>query len=106
MFKTFRTLTVLSALSASFVVATQAADWPHFRGPDANGASSEKGINKDWKAKPPKELWKISMTDNGFAGPAIAAGKVFIIDHSGGEDIVRAIDFKTGKEVWRFAYAD
>ena len=88
------------------LIAAHAADWPHFRGPDSNGTAPDKGINKDWKAKPPKQLWSVDMGDNGFAGPCVAAGKVFIIDHAGGEDIVRAYDLASGKEAWKFPYAD
>jgi outer membrane protein assembly factor BamB len=82
------------------------SDWPQFRGPNADGIAPEKGINKDWKAKPPKELWRVSLGDNGFAGPSVAAGKLFIIDKAGDEDLVRAIDLKTGKDVWTFKYPD
>jgi outer membrane protein assembly factor BamB len=87
-------------------MTASAADWPHFRGPDSNGIAPDKGINKDWKAKPPKQLWSVDMGDNGFAGPIVAAGKVFIIDHAGGDDVVRAIDLASGKEAWKFTYAD
>jgi outer membrane protein assembly factor BamB len=81
-------------------------DWPRFRGPDGDGMSKDTGINKDWKAKPPKELWKISLGDNGYAGPSVAAGKLFIIDHAGAEDIVRAVNITTGADVWKFNYPD
>jgi outer membrane protein assembly factor BamB len=83
-----------------------AADWPQFRGPSANGIAPDKGINKDWKAKPPKELWSIDLGDKGFAGPSIAKGKLFIIDHAGADDVIRAVDVTTGKDVWTFKYAD
>ena len=94
------------ALLAMAPMVAGAADWPHFRGPDSNGTAPDKGINKDWKAKPPKQLWSVDMGDNGFAGPIVAAGKVFIIDHAGGDDVVRAIDLTSGKEAWKYPYAD
>ncbi len=96
----------LSAALTTFAGTARAADWPQFRGPEANGVSPEKGINKDWKAKPPKELWNISLGDDGYAGPSVAKGKMFIIDHAGAEDIVRAVDIATGKDAWTFKYAD
>jgi outer membrane protein assembly factor BamB len=83
-----------------------AAEWPQFRGPNANGISPFKGLNKNWQAKPPRMLWKTSMSDDGYAGPAVAGGRVFIIDHQGSDDIVRAIDLKTGQDVWRHRYPD
>src|SRR4051812_44915414 len=84
----------------------QASDWPNFRGPNHDGISDEKLANKDWKAKPPKELWRIALGDDGYAGPSVAGGKLFIIDHKDMRDIVRAVDTKTGKDVWTFPYDD
>lgn len=51
-------------------------------------------------------LWKTPLTDNGFAGPSVAAGKVYVIDHKDGQDVVRALDIKTGVEVWKYSYPD
>jgi len=79
-------------------------EWPQFLGPNANGFSPEKGINKDWTKKPPAVLWKFEMSDGGYAGPSVADGKVFIVDHKEKKDIVRALDLQTGTEVWNFAY--
>ncbi|MBM3501632.1 MAG: hypothetical protein FJX74_23510 [Armatimonadetes bacterium] len=46
------------------------------------------------------------MNDDGYAGPSAATGKVFIIDHQGQEDVVRALDFASGKDLWAFRYPD
>ena len=86
--------------------AAFAGDWPQFLGPTRNGVSPETRINLDWKAKPPKLLWKTPMSDKGFAGPSVAGGKVFIIDHQDDQDIVRALDLASGREIWRFSYTD
>ena len=85
---------------------TGGSDWPRFLGPNADGISSEKGINKNWASRPPRPLWKVNLGDDGFAGPSVANGKVFIIDHSGSKDIVRALDLKTGADVWTYPYED
>jgi outer membrane protein assembly factor BamB len=68
--------------------------------------SRERGLNKNWNARPPKLLWKRDVGDKGFAGPSVAHGKVFFVDHDGGEDVVRALDAVTGKEIWSYRYAD
>jgi len=85
---------------------TGGADWPRFRGRNGDGISTETGINKDWTSRPPQALWQTSLSDDGFAGPCVADGKVFIIDHQGQEDVVRAIDLAGGQDVWSFRYAD
>jgi outer membrane protein assembly factor BamB len=97
---------LIALICLLLALQANAADWPQFRGPAANGIAPDTGINKDWGQKPPPVLWQVALTDGGYAGPSVAQGKVFIIDHQGDQDIVRAIDFKTGKDVWRFTYAD
>ena len=59
------TIAIVLILGASAL----AADWPRYLGPAGNSLSDETGINKDWVAKPPKELWRTTMTDEGFSGP-------------------------------------
>ena len=97
---------VLVMLLLAVGVYATAADWPRFLGPDANGIAPDTGINKDWNARPPQVLWKVTMSDKGYAGPSVADGKVFIIDHVGDNDVVRALDSATGADIWRFQYPD
>lgn len=82
------------------------ADWPCFRGSNADGISTETGINKDWNQKIPKTLWKISLSDDGNACPAVANGRLYIVDHKEKEDVVRAIDSATGRDLWQFNFPD
>ncbi len=104
---TMQTLKRWMAVAAVAVPATlSASDWPRFRGPNADGISPETGINRDWAAKPPAVLWKTEMGDGGYAGPAVSGGRVFIVDHKGSDDVVRAIDLQTGADAWTYSYAD
>jgi len=97
-------LTVLCVAIIAAQICALADDWPHFR--NGSGISAEKGINKSWKEKPPKVIWKVALSNNGFAGPAVAGGKVFIIDRKGPDDVVRALDINTGDPVWAFSYPE
>lgn len=99
-------LAILSGAVLGLASLAWAADWPQFRGPEANGISPETSLNTDWGAKKPQELWKIAMGDDGYSGPAVANGKLFIVDHSGQQDIVRALDLASGKEIWTYAYEE
>ena len=92
-------LSILISVSASF-----ANDWSQYRGPNADGISSETGINKNWAAKPPKVLWKIPMTDKGHSVPSVAKGKVYLLDHKDKKDIIKCLNLKTGKEIWKKDY--
>lgn len=87
-------------------VAAGAADWPNFLGPTRNGVAPDTGLNKDWAARAPRELWRVSLSDGGYAGPSVADGKVFIVDHQGANDIVRALRLEDGQQVWQCAYPD
>ena len=101
-----RLVTLIVVVGGLLSGIASAADWPNFMGPTHNGIAPDTDLNKDWAAKPPKELWRVALTDNGYPGPSVADGKVFIIDHQGAEDIVRALKLETGEELWRYAYAD
>lgn len=81
-------------------------DWPQFRGARGDAISHERGVNKNWKARPPKMLWKIGVGDQGFAGLSIAHDNVFFLDHDGKDDVVRALNLETGKEVWNYRYPE
>jgi len=89
-----------------FCAGLQGADWPRFLGPNADSISTETGINKDWSAQPPKECWRLAMSDEGFSGPAVKGQVVYLHDHVDEEDVVRALEAATAKEVWRFTYAE
>lgn len=94
---------------AAFVLSVSAcfaADWPHWRGPTANGIAPDTEINKDWKAKPPALLWRVDLSDKGYAGPCVAEGRVYIVDHEGEQDVVRCLSLADGQEIWRYAYPD
>ena len=83
-----------------------AADWPHLAGPTLDFHSDATNIGRDWQARPPALLWKVPLTDNGHACASCASGTVFIIDHLGSNDIVRALALSDGGERWRYAYPD
>ena len=97
---------------------SHAAEWSQFRGPTGDGVSLDGRINTNWNAKPPATLWTFRMSDSGWSNPCVGDNKVFVIDHvtsenkdagekiagKKGEDMVRALDMKTGKEIWSFSY--
>ncbi len=84
-----------------------ASDWPQFGGPAANGISPETGINTDWTAHVPPVLWSFQMHDSGgYAHNTIVNGTVYIVDHAGSRDILRALDLTTGVQRWESGYED
>lgn len=87
------------------MVATSvlAGDWPQWRGPDRTGyAAGEAPL-----ASLPAELkpeWKIDV-GGGFAAPIVSANKLVYLDEDGTSEVAHALDAKTGKELWKVAYA-
>jgi len=81
------------------------ADWPQYYGPKRDGTSTEKGILRTWPTEGPKVLWTAPL-GIGFGGPAISAGKVYLLDRDDKVgDTLRVYDLSNGKELWTFAYA-
>lgn len=94
------------AVAAATVAALTGPDWPRYRGPASTGVSPDTGLSKDWQAQAPRLVWQVPMSDGGYSGPAVADGKVFLLDHEGQNAVVRALDFETGRELWRHAFPE
>lgn len=80
----------------------QANDWSHFLGPNRDGTSKETGLLKSFPKAGPEILWEIEL-EEGFGGAAVVGDEVFVVDRVKQEkDILRCLDFATGKEKWSF----
>ena len=93
----------LAAAAALLVaLAANAADWPQYRGPNANGFTAEK-IQVSWPASGPKQVWKAPMTD-GFSTFAVADGKAYTLISRAianvKNEVCVALDGDSGKELW------
>jgi len=80
-----------------------AADWPQWLGPDRNGATSE--TIAPWK-KAPRVVWR-HTTGEGHSSPVVAGGRVLLHTKvkDQNEEQLTAYDARTGKRLWRAAYA-
>jgi outer membrane protein assembly factor BamB len=88
---------VCSLLTAAVV----ANDWPQWRGPDRNGQSKETGLLKTWGADGPKLAWKADGLGEGHTHPSVAKGKIYGMGLIGDEEMVWALEEKTGKPIWK-----
>lgn len=91
---------VALGICCSFVSAT---DWPQFRGPAANGISTESNLPTKWSAKE-GIAWKAAMPGKGVSSPVVVGDVVYVTSSSGPRDNqlhVLAFDVKTGKELWK-----
>ena len=112
----------LSALSPSGLTAPPGAladDWPQWLGPHRDGVYRETGVLTAIPADGLKELWRVPV-GGGYAGPAVAGGRVFLPDWAPadasaapadqfqnpalpGRERVRCLDAQTGKQLWEYA---
>lgn len=79
-----------------------AADWPQWRGPDRSAVVKDFTPPATW----PKELQKKWSTPvgEGVASPALVGDKLYTFGYDDGSEIIRCLDAKTGKEIWKNAY--
>lgn len=95
-----------------------AADWPQWMGPQRDNVWREEGIVAKFPKDGLKVRWRTPIA-GGYAGPAVAAGKVFTTDYvtkddvkvdnfgrksSSGVERVLCLDEATGKIVWQKEY--
>jgi outer membrane protein assembly factor BamB len=76
------------------------AAWPGFRG-SGDARSTEKGLVKDLSRA--TLLWQVNVGE-GYAGPAVWNGRVYVLDYADGADALRCLSTEDGQELWRHAY--
>ena len=100
--------------------ATLAAeDWSQWLGPRGDSTWNDTGLITKFPAAGPKVLWRAPVA-NGYSGPAVSGGKVFVMDYQiatgevdanpggrtalTGKERVVCLDEKSGKQLWAHAY--
>src|SRR6516162_4200440 len=61
------------------VALLAAADWPQWMGPNRDDVWAETGVVDKFPEKGPTVLWRAKI-GGGYAGPAVAGGKVYVAD--------------------------
>jgi len=87
----------------------QPFDWPQWQGPQRNAISQETGLLPTWPKEGPRLVWKARELGGGYSTPSIAAGRIFGMGarktDKADEEVVWALDERTGKELWHTAIA-
>lgn len=99
----------MKLLLALIAVSAFAEDWPEWRGKGRVGVFREDGILQKFPEQGLKIRWRAPVR-SGFAGPAVANGRVFVMDWQSvqgtkGVERVQALDEKTGKVLWAYEWA-
>jgi outer membrane protein assembly factor BamB len=97
----------LLAIGCLIIVAV-AEDWPEWRGKGRIGVWNESGILDKFPERGLTVLWRTPIRA-GFAGPAVAAGRVFVTDFASsagpkGSERILCLDEKSGKILWTHAW--
>jgi outer membrane protein assembly factor BamB len=112
-------LTMIVMLSVP--AALRADDWPQWMGPKRDAVWRETDIISKFPADGPRVLWREKIA-GGYAGPAVAEGKVYVHDFLTDADVRKAsnpaarppidgkervlcFDAKSGKLLWKHEYA-
>jgi outer membrane protein assembly factor BamB len=97
-------------LLAAIPPAVRADDWPQWGGPQRDLMWRENGIVDTLPAADSKtgmlpRVWTAKI-GSGYAGPAVANGRVFVLDRIAAENLERVLcfDVETGKELWKHPY--
>lgn len=93
-----RSLLLATAAILTLATTSSAEDWPQILGPHRNGSSSEK-LPDHFPAGGPKQVWSVPV-GQGYAGPAVADGRLVVFHRAEGKERVAAFDAKTGKPLW------
>jgi len=114
-----RILLPLAALLFA-VAAARADDWPQWMGPNRDGVWRETGIVETFPPGGPIVKWTAPV-GAGYAGPAVAGGKVYVLDRVladgvsnpdnqfstnpvNGKERVLCLDAADGKQLWKHEY--
>lgn len=84
------------------VGSTQAADWPQFLGPDANGHSRETGLLDSFPTNGTRVLWDKPI-GSGYSAPSIRGGRLVLHHRQGDEEVVECLSTATAARQWRHA---
>jgi outer membrane protein assembly factor BamB len=110
----------LLTVAMSCTLTLVADDWPQWMGPRRDGVWRESGIIERFDTNGPPVKWRVPVKA-GYVGPAVAEGKVFLLDREAGKpserkqgdrsmpiipgnERVLCLDAATGRMIWERVY--
>lgn len=75
--------------------------WPQWRGPSRDGKVEGAAWPERLQGKTLQLLWRVELGPS-YSGPIVAPDRVFVTEtRDKTEEVVRALDRKSGKELWQ-----
>ncbi|HEX9759948.1 MAG TPA: PQQ-binding-like beta-propeller repeat protein, partial [Candidatus Acidoferrales bacterium] len=92
-------------LVLAFLTTVQAGNWPHWRGPNANGVSEETNLPVTWS---PEENvhWKLALPGRSGATPIIWGDRIFVPVADGEKVELWCVNRKDGSIIWKQHLSD
>lgn len=78
-------------------------DMPGFRGADRTGIVNGPSLNRDWNARPPRELWKQPI-DGGYSAFAVVNEFLYTMEQRDEHEAVVCYDAVNGNELWSHSW--
>jgi outer membrane protein assembly factor BamB len=81
-------------------------DWPQWRGPRRDGVWREAGLLERLPGPELPLKWKAAVA-NGYSGPTVAGGRVYVTDRVEApqqQERIHCFDWEAGKPLWTHAY--
>lgn len=110
---------IFAILAFALTTDATADDWPQWMGPNRDGVLHETGIIEEFPEDGLPVKWRVPV-ELGYSGPAVADGRVFVMDYaveSGalgnspgkknkltGKERVLCLDAETGDLIWQHEY--
>ena len=98
-----RRLLLTGGACLALTAVALAQDWPQFLGPTRTGIYAGVPLNESWGPEGPKVIWRKTI-GAGFAGPVVAQGHLLVFHRLANQEVLDALDARTGAAQWRYAY--
>src|SRR5687768_6875038 len=77
-----------------------AHNWPNWRGPHANGTTTEENFPLSWD-RTNNVAWRVELPEPGNSSPIVWSNRVFITQAMGNRRTLWCIDSADGKLLWQ-----
>jgi outer membrane protein assembly factor BamB len=90
----------IAAFTFAAALPLHSADWPAWRGPDANGVTGETNLPLKWSATE-NVKWKVELPEPGNSTPIIFGDRIFLTQAVGARRTLMCLDPKDGHTLWQ-----
>jgi outer membrane protein assembly factor BamB len=100
--RAFAVLPSIVGLVALTSYAAWAADWPQWRGVNRSAKVTDFKAPEKWPEQL-KQEWKVTVGE-GDASPSLVGDQLYVFSREDGNEVIRALNADTGKELWQDKY--